>query len=247
MLLTPFHNMMLCSPVDHHRACRPAAAGAARLPARNREPTELSERQLADAAELAAFLAAHPGHPRRADHDHRSVGRAARQVGAARGTGAHLRLRAARSPAPSWDSTSAARTSMPPAWSGTRAMPTCAARPDRRHAETRALAAGAHRPAHAHHVRWQGRAGRGRSAPRAGARASSASRALGMTPVVACELEFYLLREEAGGRLVPAGGGRAQRAAEDRRLQPARGSTISRRCSTRCIAPPPRRTCRPKR
>jgi glutamine synthetase len=33
--------------------------------------------------------------------------------------------------------------------------------------------------------------------------------ARGMTPVVACEIEFYLLREEAGGRLVPAGGGRA--------------------------------------
>lgn len=31
----------------------------------------------------------------------------------------------------------------------------------------------------------------------------------GLTPVVACEIEFYLLREEAGGRLVPAGGGRA--------------------------------------
>ena len=31
----------------------------------------------------------------------------------------------------------------------------------------------------------------------------------GFTPVVACEIEFYLLREEAGGRLVPAGGGRA--------------------------------------
>jgi glutamine synthetase len=31
----------------------------------------------------------------------------------------------------------------------------------------------------------------------------------GLTPVVACELEFYLLREEPGGRLVPAGGGRA--------------------------------------
>jgi len=31
----------------------------------------------------------------------------------------------------------------------------------------------------------------------------------GFTPVVACELEFYLLREEAGGKLVPAGGGRA--------------------------------------
>jgi glutamine synthetase len=31
----------------------------------------------------------------------------------------------------------------------------------------------------------------------------------GLTPVVACELEFYLLREEAAGRLVPAGGGRA--------------------------------------
>jgi len=30
----------------------------------------------------------------------------------------------------------------------------------------------------------------------------------GFTPVVACEIEFYLLREE-GGRLMPAGGGRA--------------------------------------
>jgi len=33
--------------------------------------------------------------------------------------------------------------------------------------------------------------------------------ALGMTPVVACEIEFYLLKEESGGRLAPAGGGRA--------------------------------------
>jgi len=32
---------------------------------------------------------------------------------------------------------------------------------------------------------------------------------LGLTPVIACEIEFYLLKEEAGGRLVPAGGGRA--------------------------------------
>ena len=31
----------------------------------------------------------------------------------------------------------------------------------------------------------------------------------GLTPVVACEIEFYLLRDEGGGRLVPAGGGRA--------------------------------------
>ena len=31
----------------------------------------------------------------------------------------------------------------------------------------------------------------------------------GLTPVVACELEFYLLKEEAGGKLQPAGGGRA--------------------------------------
>jgi glutamine synthetase len=30
----------------------------------------------------------------------------------------------------------------------------------------------------------------------------------GRTPVLACELEFYLLKEEPGGRLVPAGGGR---------------------------------------
>jgi glutamine synthetase len=30
----------------------------------------------------------------------------------------------------------------------------------------------------------------------------------GLTPVVACEIEFYLLREEAGGKLMPAGGGR---------------------------------------
>jgi glutamine synthetase len=33
--------------------------------------------------------------------------------------------------------------------------------------------------------------------------------ALGLTPVVACEIEFYLLREISDGRLVPAGGGRA--------------------------------------
>ena len=33
-------------------------------------------------------------------------------------------------------------------------------------------------------------------------------RRAGFTPVVACELEFYLLKEEAGGRLVTAGGGR---------------------------------------
>lgn len=33
--------------------------------------------------------------------------------------------------------------------------------------------------------------------------------ARGLTPVVACEIEFYLLREEPDGRLVPAGGGRA--------------------------------------
>jgi len=31
---------------------------------------------------------------------------------------------------------------------------------------------------------------------------------LGMRPVLACELEFYLLKDEGGGRLVPAGGGR---------------------------------------
>jgi glutamine synthetase len=31
--------------------------------------------------------------------------------------------------------------------------------------------------------------------------------ARGLTPVVACEIEFYLLKEEAGGRLSPAGGG----------------------------------------
>src|SRR6478735_4553526 len=31
----------------------------------------------------------------------------------------------------------------------------------------------------------------------------------GITPVVACELEFYLLKEGAGGALAPAGGGRA--------------------------------------
>jgi glutamine synthetase len=35
---------------------------------------------------------------------------------------------------------------------------------------------------------------------------------LALTPVVACELEFYLLRDEGGGRLVPAGGGRASEA-----------------------------------
>jgi len=33
--------------------------------------------------------------------------------------------------------------------------------------------------------------------------------ALGLTPVVACELEFYLLRQDAAGQLATAGGGRA--------------------------------------
>ena len=32
--------------------------------------------------------------------------------------------------------------------------------------------------------------------------------ARGLVPVVACEIEFYLLRQEDGGRLAPAGGGR---------------------------------------
>ncbi|HUQ12505.1 MAG TPA: glutamine synthetase family protein [Steroidobacteraceae bacterium] len=40
-------------------------------------------------------------------------------------------------------------------------------------------------------------------------RAIDALMARGLTPVVACEIEFYLLKEEAGGRLAPAGGGRA--------------------------------------
>ena len=59
------------------------------------------------------------------------------------------------------------------------------------------------------HVRWQRRAGRRRSAPCAGARARCDSRATGSRRCVACEIEFYLLKEEAGGKLVPAGGGRA--------------------------------------
>lgn len=33
--------------------------------------------------------------------------------------------------------------------------------------------------------------------------------ARGLMPVVACEIEFYLLKEEPGGRLIPAGAGRA--------------------------------------
>lgn len=40
-------------------------------------------------------------------------------------------------------------------------------------------------------------------------RVVDAFEARGLTPVVACEIEFYLLREDAGARLVPAGGGRA--------------------------------------
>ena len=38
--------------------------------------------------------------------------------------------------------------------------------------------------------------------------------ALGYTPVLACEIEFYLLREDAQGRLQPAGGGRASERAK---------------------------------
>lgn len=39
-------------------------------------------------------------------------------------------------------------------------------------------------------------------------RAVERFRSRGFTPVVACEIEFYLLRESAGGRLEPAGNGR---------------------------------------
>jgi glutamine synthetase len=55
----------------------------------------------------------------------------------------------------------------------------------------------------------------GRGAPAAAdprhalVRAADSLAARGLVPVLACEIEFYLLREEAGGRLVPAGGGRA--------------------------------------
>lgn len=54
----------------------------------------------------------------------------------------------------------------------------------------------------------------GRGAPAAAdprhvlVRAADSLVARGFVPVVACEIEFYLLREESGGRLVPAGGGR---------------------------------------
>jgi glutamine synthetase len=55
--------------------------------------------------------------------------------------------------------------------------------------------------------------GRGEPAPadprHALARAVDGLTRRGLTPVLACEIEFYLLREEQGGRLVPAGGGRA--------------------------------------
>jgi glutamine synthetase len=55
--------------------------------------------------------------------------------------------------------------------------------------------------------------GRGEPAPadprHALVRAVDALTRRGLTPVLACEIEFYLLREEQGGRLVPAGGGRA--------------------------------------
>ena len=43
----------------------------------------------------------------------------------------------------------------------------------------------------------------------------------GLTPVVACELEFYLLKEEAGRPARARGRRPRQRAPEDRRLQPA--------------------------
>ncbi len=41
------------------------------------------------------------------------------------------------------------------------------------------------------------------------ARVAARFAGLGLKPVVACEIEFYLLRETADGKLVPAGGGRA--------------------------------------
>ncbi len=78
----------------------------------------------------------------------------------------------------------------------------------RGHAGAGALAGRADRAAHAHHVRRERRTGGRGSASRAGARDRRTCGARGFTPVVACEIEFYLLKEEPGGRLVPAGGGR---------------------------------------
>ena len=149
------------------------------------------------------------GHPGRADHDHRSVRRAARQVGASRGAGS-----ASSSPGGQvagsilgLDITGEDVDDTGLVWDTGDADMT--ARPIARHADARAVARRAHRSAHAHHVRRR-RARRPRRirATRWCASWSGSLRA-GMTPVVACELEFYLLKEGAGGALAPAGGGRA--------------------------------------
>ena len=46
------------------------------------------------------------------------------------------------------------------------------------------------------------------------ARAAQRLQALGLQPVLACEIEFYLLRADAAGQLQPAGGGRASERAK---------------------------------
>jgi hypothetical protein len=64
VLLTPFHNMMLCSRRDHDRACRHAAQASAcclrEVGSHLEQSSVTAAIQLAGSAELAAFLRAHP-------------------------------------------------------------------------------------------------------------------------------------------------------------------------------------------
>ena len=87
VLLTPFHNMMLCSPVTttahadtllkHLHACLREVGQHLRP-----DVTASSARRARRSS--TAFLARTSGHAGRADHDHRSLRRAARQGGALR-------------------------------------------------------------------------------------------------------------------------------------------------------------------
>ena len=145
--------------------------------------------------------------------------------------------RAATSRARSSGSTSPARTSRTPGSSGKWATPTSAAGRCRDRCRARR---GSTRPdrAGARHACYEldGRPADGRSAPRAGPGCRALQRA-GLTPVVAVELEFYLLQRDATARLRTA-----RRAALRRSRRPHR--RLRTRPARRHVAAVRRSVCR---
>src|SRR6185503_7863426 len=198
----PQHDVVFAR--DHHGARRPPAAGAARLPARGGGVN--SRAQLATRAELELFLAAHPdvqavqimitdpsGVPRGKSVRREELQRifeSGRQV-AGSILGLDITGEDVDATGLVWDTGDADMTARPIA--GTlQVAPWLAATGQLM--LTMFDGAGAPAAADPRHAL---------------VRAVDRFAALGMTPVVACELEFYLLRQEAGGQLVSAGGGRA--------------------------------------